>query len=91
MYYLYYNNKQYGPYTEEQIRAMIASGKVPPTILVFQQGGSQKWQPAHNFPNLMRTPHKKAMQWVTDPSSSTPISGGKELERTVSNLFVGKI
>jgi len=83
MYYIYYNSKEYGPYTEDQIRAMIACGKISPTVLVFQQGGDQKWQPARNIPTLMRPPAKQGMKWVIYPSDSIAISSGKELEKTV--------
>lgn len=93
-YYLYINNAQYGPYTEEQMRAMIASGKVAMNTLVYQQGGAQNWQEAHKLPNLLKSPSKEAMALATDPSrASVPLGGKKEIERTLwegrpSNLTI---
>jgi hypothetical protein len=83
MYFLYLNNAKFGPYTDEQVRGMIATGKVQPTTMVFEQGGAQHWQPVSNFPSLMRPPGKQAKAMAADPAiASIPLASG-DLERTI--------
>ncbi|MFX0132605.1 MAG: PH domain-containing protein [Candidatus Hodarchaeota archaeon] len=84
MYYLLMHKKQYGPYTEEQVRAMFSKGTIPSNTFVFEQGGAQKWQPLHNYPNLTKSPSPKSEEWAADPSAnSIPINKSQELERTI--------
>lgn len=84
MYHLHFNSKQYGPYTEDQVRAMFVTGKIPANVWVFQEGGVQQWQPIQKFPQLLQTPSKHAQALAVDPSvASIPIDGKKEIERTV--------
>ena len=57
MYYVCLNNAVYGPYTEDQVRQMVAGGQVTAHTQVFEQGGSkQQWLAASYFPGLFRRP-----------------------------------
>ena len=47
-YYLYLNGQQIGPYTEEQIRNLIAAGTVAQTDLCWQEGMAE-WQPLYTM------------------------------------------
>lgn len=85
MYYIRIDDMhQYGPYTEEQVRAMIATEKIPPDVLVYKQDGDQQWQPASNFPLLRRPPGKRARNLAFDPvSMSVAIPVEREIERII--------
>lgn len=83
MYYLHFNNTQYGPYTEEQVRGMVAAGSIPNSALIYDQSRSNQWQPLHNFPNLMRSPGKQTQNLATNPSLySIPIASN-DIERII--------
>jgi hypothetical protein len=45
MYHVSRNGQQQGPFTEDQIKSMIANGEVQPQDLVWKQG-DPTWQPA---------------------------------------------
>lgn len=83
MYYLHFDNNRYGPYTEEQVRGMTATGNIPSTALVYDQKGYRQWQPLQNCPRLMRLPGKQTRNLVSNPSlSSMPITTS-DIERTI--------
>ena len=54
----YYSNNatQMGPVTDAELRAMLASGKVNATDMVWQEG-MKDWLPASSVPGLCVTPH----------------------------------
>lgn len=84
MYYLYLKGAAYGPYTEDQVRAMIATGAADAKTLVFKDGGVQQWLPASSFPVLMRPPAAGAAPPVANPTvTSIPLGHHTEVERTV--------
>lgn len=84
MYYVHINKQNYGPYTEEQVRAMVATGKIPANVQIFDDRGPQNWQPLQNFPHLLQAPSKHAQALAVDPAvASIPISGPKDVERTI--------
>lgn len=82
MYYVHLNNATYGPYTEQQVRQMVASGQVSGSTLVFEQGGKQQWLPASQFPNLFKNPVSTGTPTPHPTASSIPIVPG-DVERTV--------
>jgi len=47
-YYLYLNEQQVGPYTEEQIRELVAAGTVAQTDLCWHEGLTE-WQPLNTI------------------------------------------
>lgn len=84
MYYLFFNKKQYGPYTEIQVRAMVTAGKIPANVQVYVQGGMHQWQSLQNFTELLKPANQKEMKLATDPSLfSAPIKNGHEIEKTI--------
>lgn len=84
MYYLHLKGAAYGPYTEDQVRAMIAAGRANGKTLVFKDGGVQQWLPASNFPVLMRPPAAGTAPPVANPAvTSIPLGHHTEVERTV--------
>jgi len=84
MYYLHLKGAAYGPYTEDQVRAMIATGAANGKTLVFKDGGVQQWLPASSFPVLMRPPAAGTAPPVANPAvTSIPLGHHTEVERTV--------
>ncbi len=53
MYHISRNGQQSGPYTEEQLRQMAASGQLQPQDLTWRQGDAN-WRPAAEIPDLFR-------------------------------------
>ena len=51
MYYLAINGQQQGPYTVDQVAAMIREGKVNATTLAFTRGMAT-WTPIAHIPEL---------------------------------------
>jgi len=49
------DGKTYGPYTDDAVRAMVASGQLSPSAQVWKPGASG-WAPASDFPELGATP-----------------------------------
>jgi hypothetical protein len=85
MLYLHFNNKQYGPYTEDQVRGMIAAGKVPNSTLVYDQSNLNQWEPLSKYPHLLRPPKKKVRDLAADPTlASIPIEAS-DMERKIWN------
>ena len=82
MYYVNLNSATYGPYTEQQVRQMVASGQVSGSTLVFEQGGRQQWLPASQFPNLFKKLPSAGTPSLNPVATSIPITPGN-VERTV--------
>jgi hypothetical protein len=82
MYYVYLNNATYGPYTEQQVRQMVATGQVNASTLVFEPGGKQQWLPASHFPGFFRSTGFGATVMRNPVATSIPITPGN-LESTV--------
>ena len=49
--FLHQNGEQVGPYTEEQVAAMVASGAITRGDIVWREGLAD-WQPIHTVINL---------------------------------------
>jgi hypothetical protein len=54
MYHVGRNGQQSGPFTVEQLRAMVARGELAPTDLVWKDGMAG-WEPASTIPGLFVT------------------------------------
>ncbi|MGB3975368.1 MAG: PH domain-containing protein, partial [bacterium] len=64
------------PYTEQQVKLMIASNQVKSDTLVFETGGKQQWLPASHFPRLFKNPSPKGIATPNPVCSSVPIASG---------------
>jgi len=53
--YLYQNDQQVGPFTEEAIRGMVASGAISPDDLGWHEA-LPEWQPLHTFISFAAAP-----------------------------------
>jgi len=82
MYYVNLNSSTYGPYSEQQVRQMVASGQVTASTLVFAQGGQPQWIPASKLPNLFKAPTLTGMPVPNPVAASLPITQGN-MESTV--------
>jgi hypothetical protein len=83
VYFVHLSGKAYGPYTVDQMRAMLVTGKLVTTTLIFEQGGPQQWLPLANFPHLMQQPKKNAKALAATPTvTSIPLNTG-EIEKMV--------
>ena len=65
-YYLYLNEQQVGPYTEEQIRALVATGTAAQTDLCWHEGITD-WQLLNSVLSFQQPPSP-----VVPPASPTP-------------------
>jgi membrane protein YdbS with pleckstrin-like domain len=82
MYYVNLNSATYGPYTEQQMRQMVAAGQMSGNTLVFEQGGKQQWLPASQYPSLFINPSGTGFPPPNPGATSIPITPGN-VETTV--------
>ena len=66
------NGQSYGPYSQEQLRAMIARGEARADSLVFNQT-TGAWYPAHHYPQLVQqTAVQQSYYPQTSPQTGVP-------------------
>lgn len=66
--------QQKGPYTEEEVRAMLARGDVAPADLVWKDGMAD-WRPAGQVPELGAAPPERPVIEVAEPAPGAAQSG----------------
>lgn len=92
-YHLSKNEKQYGPYSSDQIASYIKQGKIQPNDLVFFEGATA-WIPVSSvreFYHILQQPKKEFQSTTSDLNSAKPntqhkIKGRKKIVKIVTTV-----